>query len=86
MRSPSIWFRTPKPVRIRQSGRTRIGGVTDPPSLSPNLYRYSPTSFSLLFSSSFYFYFFEFRLEKNLFGSFVLMDLLLFFFFLVSGF
>ena len=28
MRSPSIWFRTPKPVRIRQSGRTRIGGVT----------------------------------------------------------
>ena len=28
MRSPSIWFRTPKPVRIRQSGQTRIGGVT----------------------------------------------------------
>ena len=28
MRSTSIWFRTPKPVRIRQSGRTRIGGVT----------------------------------------------------------
>ena len=28
IRSPSIWFRTPKPVRIRQSGRTRIGGVT----------------------------------------------------------
>ena len=27
-RSPSIWFRTPKPVRIRQSGRTGIGGVT----------------------------------------------------------
>ena len=26
--SPSIWFRTPKPVRIRQSGRTGIGGVT----------------------------------------------------------
>ena len=29
IRSPSIWFRTPKPVRIHQSGRTRIGGVTD---------------------------------------------------------
>ena len=28
-KSPSIWFRTPKPVRIRQSGRTGIGGVTD---------------------------------------------------------
>ena len=28
MRSPSIWFRTPKPVRIRQLDRTRIGGVT----------------------------------------------------------
>ena len=28
LRSPSIWFRTPKPVRIRQSGRTGIGGVT----------------------------------------------------------
>ena len=27
-RSPSIWFRTPKPVRIRQSGQTGIGGVT----------------------------------------------------------
>ena len=27
-KSPSIWFRTPKPVRIRQSGRTGIGGVT----------------------------------------------------------
>ena len=26
--SPSIWFRNPKPVRIRQSGRTGIGGVT----------------------------------------------------------
>ena len=26
--SPSIWFRTPKPVRIRKSGRTGIGGVT----------------------------------------------------------
>ena len=26
--SPSIWFRNPKPVRIRQSGRTEIGGVT----------------------------------------------------------
>ena len=26
--SPSIWFRTMKPVRIRQSGRTGIGGVT----------------------------------------------------------
>ena len=55
--------------------------LPDPPSLSPNLSRYYPTSFSLLFSSSFHFYFFEFRLEKNLFGSFVLMDLLLFFFF-----
>ena len=28
IRSPSIWFRTPKLVRIRQSGRTGIGGVT----------------------------------------------------------
>ena len=28
IRSPSIWFRTPKPVRIRQSGRTGIGGLT----------------------------------------------------------
>ena len=28
IRSPSIWFHTPKTVRIRQSGRTRIGGVT----------------------------------------------------------
>ena len=28
-RSPSIWFRTPKPVWIRQSGRTRNRGVTD---------------------------------------------------------
>ena len=28
IRRPSIWFRTPKPVRIRQSGRTGIGGVT----------------------------------------------------------
>ena len=28
LRSPCIWFRTPKPVRIRQSGRTGIGGVT----------------------------------------------------------
>ena len=28
IRSPSIWFRTPKPVRIRQSGRTGIRGVT----------------------------------------------------------
>ena len=28
IRSPSIWFRTPKPVRIRQSGWTGIGGVT----------------------------------------------------------
>ena len=28
IRSPSIWFRTPKPVRILQSGRTRIGGMT----------------------------------------------------------
>ena len=28
LRSPSIWFRTPKPVRIRQSGRTGVGGVT----------------------------------------------------------
>ena len=29
VRSPSIWFRTPKPVRIRQSGRTGNQGVTD---------------------------------------------------------
>ena len=28
IRSPSIWFHTPKTVRIRQSGRTGIGGVT----------------------------------------------------------
>ena len=28
LRSPSIWFRTPKPVWIRQSGRTGVGGVT----------------------------------------------------------
>ena len=28
IRSPNIWFCTPKPVRIRQSGRTGIGGVT----------------------------------------------------------
>ena len=28
IRSPSIWFRTPKPVRISQSGRTEVGGVT----------------------------------------------------------
>ena len=28
-KSPSIWFRTPKPVRIRQSGRTGLGGVTN---------------------------------------------------------
>ena len=27
-RSPSIWFHTPKTVRICQSGRTGIGGVT----------------------------------------------------------
>ena len=27
-RSPSIWFRTLKPVRICQSGRIGIGGVT----------------------------------------------------------
>ena len=39
-KSPSIWFRTLKPVRIRQSGRTGIGGVTItlntyfPPSVS----------------------------------------------------
>ena len=26
IRSPSIWFHTPKTVRIRQSGRTGIGG------------------------------------------------------------
>ena len=25
IRSPSIWFRNPKPVRIRQSGRTGSG-------------------------------------------------------------
>ena len=30
IRSPSIWFHTPKTVRIRQSGRTGIGGVTRP--------------------------------------------------------
>ena len=28
IRSPSIWFRTLKPVRIRQSGRTGIRGLT----------------------------------------------------------
>ena len=28
IRSLSIWFRNPKPVQIRQSGRTGIGGVT----------------------------------------------------------
>ena len=28
IRSPSIWFRTPKPIRIRQSGRTGNRGVT----------------------------------------------------------
>ena len=28
IRSLSIWFHTLKTVRIRQSGRTRIGGVT----------------------------------------------------------
>ena len=28
IRSPSIWFRTPKPVQIHQSGRTGIEGVT----------------------------------------------------------
>ena len=28
IRSPSIWFRNPKPVQIRQSGQTGIGGVT----------------------------------------------------------
>ena len=28
IRSPSIWFRNPEPVQIRQSGRTGIGGVT----------------------------------------------------------
>ena len=27
-KSPSIWFHTSKPVRIRQSGRTGIGDVT----------------------------------------------------------
>ena len=27
-KSPSIWFHTPKPVRIHQSGQTWIGGVT----------------------------------------------------------
>ena len=35
LRSPSIWFRTPKPVRIRQSGRTGIGGVTPCPRGQP---------------------------------------------------
>ena len=34
IRSPSIWFHTPKTVRIRQSGRTGIGGVT---KSSPNI-------------------------------------------------
>ena len=28
VKSPSIWFRTPKPVRIRQSSRTGNRGVT----------------------------------------------------------
>ena len=28
VKSPSIWFRTPKPVRIRQSGRTGNRGKT----------------------------------------------------------
>ena len=34
IRSPSIWFHTPKTVRIRQSGRTGIGGVTVSQSIS----------------------------------------------------
>ena len=29
VKSPSIWFRTPKPVWIRQAGRTRNRGMTD---------------------------------------------------------
>ena len=29
VKSPSIWFRIPKPVQIRQSGRTGNRGVTD---------------------------------------------------------
>ena len=33
IRSPNIWFRTPKPVQIRQSGWTGIGGVTEKPQL-----------------------------------------------------
>ena len=28
VKSPSIWFRTPKPIRIRQSGRTKNQGMT----------------------------------------------------------
>ena len=32
VKSPSIWFRTPKPVRIRQSGRTGNRGVTNLPN------------------------------------------------------
>ena len=32
IRSPSIWFHTPKLVRIRQSDRTGIGGMTEYPS------------------------------------------------------
>ena len=34
IRSPSIWFHTPKTVRIRQSGRTGIGGVTNFPMIA----------------------------------------------------
>ena len=40
IRSPSIWFRTLKPVRIRQSGRTRIGGVTSLVVLEPRFRRF----------------------------------------------
>ena len=41
-RSPSIWFRTPKPVRIRQSGRTGIGGVTGETSQAKEYDPYKP--------------------------------------------
>ena len=37
IRSPSIWFRTPKPVQIRQSGRTGIRGVTNMGGIDPTI-------------------------------------------------
>ena len=37
IRSPSIWFRTPKPVRIRQSGRIGNRGVTINESNKPDM-------------------------------------------------